>query len=153
MTVTYGLYLSTNTSVNSLKPVNKSNLNNVRWSINWSEIFGNKEGECHVRIKLISVCGNINWTDNVGSVRASFTSNHQNSTNGFNLGCVIPVLDTSSISILNTYLDCDTRNTIGASMIIPKANTDFSITLLNANETAMSNVPEYQVWLYFDTEK
>ena len=38
MTITYSLYLSTNSSNNV--PINKQNLNNVTWSINWREIFG-----------------------------------------------------------------------------------------------------------------
>ena len=33
-----------------------------------------------------------------------------------------------------------------------KTNTDLIITFLNANETAMVNVPNYQIWLYFDVK-
>jgi hypothetical protein len=185
--VTYGLYLSTNTSTNSLKPVNKTNLNNVKWSINWREIFGNREGECRVRVKVTSASAtNLTWSANVGSVRASFASNYQNSTNGFNLGAVLPQLDTTATTTttvpgytststtnigvsppvttytipsyqttttnITSYLDCDTRATAGVSMIIPKTNTDFTLSFYNANETAMANVPEYQVWLYFDVK-
>lgn len=148
--VTYGLYLSTNTNTSSLKPANKTNLNNVKWNINWREIFGNKEGECRVRVKVTSASAtNLTWSANVGSIRASFASNYQNSTNGFNLGAVLPQLDTTTAT-LTSYLDCDTRPTTGVSMIIPKTNTDFTLSFYNANETAMANVPEYQIWLYFD---
>ena len=153
MKTTYGIYLSTITG-DSWKPVDKTNLNNVKWSINWREIFGSKEGEYKVRIKLFSASNkNLTWANNVGSVRASFSSNYQNSTNGFNLGSVNPVLDNTTGTANTCYLDCDTRATQGVSMIIPKTNADFSITFFNASETAMVNVPEYQIWLYFDVEK
>ena len=150
--VTYGLYLSTNTSTSSLKPANKTNLNNVKWNINWREIFGNREGECRVRVKVTSASAtNLTWSANVGSVRANFASNYQNSTNGFNLGAILPELDITT-STLTTYLDCDTTSTNGASMIIPKTNTDLIISIFNSSETAMANVPEYQIWLYFDVD-
>lgn len=151
--VTYGLYLSTNTNISSLQPYDKTNLNNVKWSINWREIFGNVEGECNVRVKVVSASStNLTLANNVGSVRASFASNYQNSTNGFNLGCVLPLLDNTSATANTTYLDCDTIATAGVTMIIPKTNTDLIISFYNANETAMVNVPEYQIWLYFDVE-
>ena len=150
--VTYGLYLSTKTSTSSLKPVNKTNLNNVKWTINWREIFGNREGECRVRVKVTSASAtNLTWSANTGSLRASFASNYQNSTNGFNLGAILPQLDTTT-STLTSYLDCDTIATAGVSMIIPKTNTDLVISFYNANETAMANVPEYQIWFYFDVD-
>jgi hypothetical protein len=151
--VTYGLYLSTNTGIKSLQPVNSTNLNNVKWNVNWREIFGNREGECRVRVKVTSASAtNITWSANVGSVRASFASNYQNSTNGFNLGAILPQLDTTTTTPNTSYLDCDTRATTGVSMIIPKTNTDLIITFFNANETAMANVPNYQIWLYFDVK-
>lgn len=150
--VTYGLYLSTNSNIKSLQPVSKTALNNVRWNINWREIFGNLEGECRVRVKLTSAPStSLTWSANVGSVRASFASNYQNSTNGFNLGAILPQLDTTTAT-LTGYLDCDTRATAGVTMIIPKTNTDLTITFYNANENAMVNVPEYQIWLYFDVD-
>ena len=149
--VTYGLYLSTNTNTTSLKPYNKTNLNNVKWNINWKEVFGSKVGECNVRVKVVSVSNtNLTWGNNIGSVRASFASNYQNSTNGFNLGSIQPLLDNTSSTANTTYLDCDTRDTIGVTMNIPTTNNDFFITFLNDSESLMANVPEYQIWLYFD---
>ena len=149
--VTYGLYLSTNTNTTSLKPYNKTNLNNVKWNINWKEVFGSKVGECNVRVKVVSVSNtNLTWGNNIGSIRASFASNYQNSTNGFNLGSIQPLLDNTSATANKTYLDCDTRDTIGVTMNIPITNNDFFITFLNDSESLMANVPEYQIWLYFD---
>jgi hypothetical protein len=151
--VTYGLYLSTNSNIKSLQPYDKTNLNNVKWNINWKEIFGSEEGECRVRVKVISQSSaNLTWTNNTGSVRCSFASNYQNSTNGFNLGSIQPSLDNTTSTANTTYLDCDTSNSNGVSMVIPKTNTNLTITFLNNNESSMLNVPEYQIWLYFDKE-
>lgn len=136
---------------NSLKPFNKTNLNNVKWNINWREIFGNTEGECRVRVKFVSQSAtNFTWTANTGSIRASFTSNNQNSSNGFNLGPIKPEIVTSSP--LTLYLESDTTDTKGTTITIPKTNTDFIISLMNGNESLMVNVPEYHIWLYFDVE-
>ena len=149
--VTYGLYLSTTGTIN--KPYNKTNLNNVKWNLNWKEIFGSVEGECRVRIKVVSQSAtNLTWSANTGSIRASFASNYQNSTNGFNLGSIQPLLDNTSSTPNKTYLDCDTSNSNGVSMIIPKTNNNLIINFLNSNENYMVNVPEYQIWLYFDVE-
>jgi hypothetical protein len=46
----------------------------------------------------------------------------------------------------------DTLTSNGATIIIPNSNSEFVLTLLNATETQMSNVPEYQVWFYFEVD-
>ena len=67
-------------------PTDKSNLANVRWSINWQEILGeyfNTNRPCRVKGKLISATSYLlNSTNNLGTVRMSFTSNYSNINNG-----------------------------------------------------------------------
>jgi hypothetical protein len=149
----YTLYLST-TATYANKPTNKSNLAQVRWNINWREVFGSRTGNCRVRTKLLSASSNsITWTANVGSVRASFSSISTSSSNGFNLGYLRPQNDyTAASGTIYTYLDLDTLTSNGATIIIPNSNSEFVLTLLNATETQMSNVPEYQVWFYFEVD-
>jgi hypothetical protein len=65
---------------------------------------------------------------------------------------VLPVLDNTSATANTTYLECDTIATTGVTMIIPTTNNDFTISFLNRNEGVMANVPEYQIWLYFDKD-
>ena len=145
-------YYNTNIS-SSLKPYNKINLNNVKWNISWREIFGNTEGECRVRVKFVSQSAtNFSWSANTGSIRASFSSNYQNYSNGFNLGLIKPEIVSSIKSPLTFYLESDTTDTKGTTMTIPKTNTDLIISILNGNESLMVNVPEYHIWLYFDVE-
>ena len=148
----YSLFLSTNTTLGKYAPTDKTNLANVRWNINWREIFGNRQGECRVRCRFISASstGALTWAANVGSLRATFASNSSNSTNGFNIASVRPQNDSTGTNF--TYLDSDTTTAVGTSMIIPNTSGDFSIFLLNSNETPMVNVPNYQIWLYFDVD-
>jgi len=139
-----------NNYTSSLKPYNRINLNNVKWNINWREIFGNREGECRVRVKFVSqTANNLTWNGNTGSIKVSFASNYQSSTNGFNLGAIKPV---ASPNTSLYYLESDTTNMKGATIIIPNINSDLIISIFNGNETFMVNVPEYHIWLYFDVE-
>jgi len=150
---TYTLYLSTLTANGKYVPTSKSNLANVKWNINWKEIFGSRNGECRVRVRMLSSSQqSISWNNNCGSIRATFSSNSSNSTNGFNLGYVRAQSDYTTAQAQTTYLDSDTLTSNGASIIIPNSNGDFSITLLDRAEAFMTNVPEYQIWFYFDVD-
>ena len=148
---TYSLYLST-TGVN--KPLSTTNLAQLKWNINWKEIFGNRNvGECRVRVRLISSANaSITTANNNGSLRASFQSYTSNSTNGLNLGAIVPNTFFITSTTVSLYLEGDTSMTNGVSMIIPASNSELYITILNSSETLMLNVPNYQIWLYFDVD-
>ena len=46
----------------------------MEWNINWREIFGNRNGECRVRVRFISSSStSLNWQQNIGSLRATFS--------------------------------------------------------------------------------
>lgn len=149
---TYSLYLSTLSSINA--PTNKTNLAQVKWSVNWREIFGNKVGNCRVRTHIISKSSNVlTWANNVGSCRINLASNTSNCSSGLNLGMVRPMNDFSSATVNTTYLECDTTMSSGLSMSIPSFNTEVIINFFGSNDmTPMLNVQEYQVWLYFDVD-
>ena len=152
MNLTFQTYSINSTGSSNLKysPSNKSNLSQVKWNINWREIFGTRNGECRVRAKLISQSSStISWINNVGSLRCTLSSNTSNSTNGFNIGCVLPKSDVANVS----YLECDTTGGDGSTMLIPNSNGDFTISLLNGMENLMINSQEYQIWLYFDVDE
>jgi hypothetical protein len=149
---TYSSFSATQ-NVSKFAPTNKTNLAQVKWNINWREIFGNRNGECRVRTRFISSSSTaISWVANNGTLRATFSSNTSNSTNGFNLGFVRPQSDYTSGTNNTTYLDYDSTTSNGMTMIIPNSNGDFTISLFDRSETLMVNVPEYQVWLYFDVD-
>jgi hypothetical protein len=75
-------------------PLDKSNLANVKWSIDWKEVMGeyyNTNKPCRVKCKLISSASTLlSTSNNLGTVRASFSSNYSNITNGFVLG--VPII-------------------------------------------------------------
>ena len=152
----YAYDYSTNSTKNS--PVNRntsvgSSSSAVRFSINWKEIFGDWMGECRVRCRFISTSSNaINWSSNVGSIRATIGSTHSNVTNGAMLGFVRPQSDYTSGTSNYTYLDCDTTTSNGVSVQISQMNTDFTVLLLDKLENQMTNVPDYQLWLFFDVD-
>ena len=96
------LNLSTPSSGN-YAPIDKSNLANVKWSINWKEVFGEKFNQnlmCRVKVRLISSQSNqLSTANNTGPVHASFQSNYSNIANGLVLGVPIirPTSDNSSL--------------------------------------------------------
>ena len=81
-------------------PMDKTNLANVKWSINWKEVLGeyyNTNKPCRVKCKLITAASTLlNTTNNLGTVRASFSSNYSNINNGLVLG--VPLITQTSDS-------------------------------------------------------
>ena len=83
-TAVVSVYISYTLQTNPLKytPTAKSNFANVKFNINWKEIFDNQVGECRVRAKFISESyALLTWENNLGSIRVSLSSNNTNSTN------------------------------------------------------------------------
>jgi hypothetical protein len=82
------LYLSTQ-STGKFAPYDKTNLANCKWQINWKEIFGeyfNTNLPCRVKTKIITnQSPNLSTANNFGSVRANFSSQYSNITNGLAL--------------------------------------------------------------------
>ena len=142
-----------NSSPTKYTPINKTNLSQMKWNINWREIFGNRNGECRVRVRFISSSStSLNWQQNIGSLRATFQSTCSNSNSGFNLGCIRPQSDFTSSTANTTYLDLDTTQANGSTIIIPNTTSDFYISILDSSEQPMVNIPDYQIWLLFDTD-
>jgi len=75
-------------------PIEKSNLANVKWMINWKEIMGEhytSDHSCRIKAKLVSNASTlISTSNNLGTVRMSFTSTYSNIVNGFCVG--VPII-------------------------------------------------------------
>lgn len=75
-------------------PMDKSNLANCRWLINWREVLGeyhNSNKTCRVKGKLVSAPSTLlTSSNNLGTVRLSLASNYSNITNGLTLG--VPII-------------------------------------------------------------
>ena len=75
-------------------PTDKSNLANVKWMVNWKEIMGEhytSNHSCRVKGKIVSAGSTLlNTTNNLGTVRMSFTSDYSNIVNGLTVG--VPII-------------------------------------------------------------
>lgn len=147
---TYSVYVSTSSVVNT--PIKVNGISQVKWNVNWKEIFGNRTGECRVRTRMLSSSGTLSWAANTGSLRVSLQSTSSNCSNGLNLGCLRPQSDYTGSNV--TYLDVDTTMSSGVTIIIPNTNNDFYVSLYDKDEKLMTtNAPtSYQLWLFFDCD-
>lgn len=124
------------------------------WNINWRSIFNDSKNEtCKIRCRLISTSDSSNTLsiNSVGSIRASLQSNTSRVSNGFNIGNILVKKELFRTGF--NYLECDTLDTDGFTMIIPKTdNSILNLSIYDINENLLTSCPFYQVWLYFDTE-
>ena len=69
-------------------PMDKSNLANVKWIIDWKEVLGeyfDTNKPCRVKCTLITASSSsMSSLFNLGTVRASFSSNYSNINNAVN---------------------------------------------------------------------
>ena len=122
------------------------------WNINWNSIFSTtkKQEKCKVRFRLISTNTNTITNTGISSIRASLQSNTSKITNGFNLGSILVKRDSYTQT---NYLEGNTLDTDGFTMIIPNVdNSILTLSIYDANETLLTILPNYNIWLYFDTD-
>jgi hypothetical protein len=121
------------------------------WNINWKSIFNDTKAQyCKVRFRLISTSTNT-LSKKFGSIRASLQSNTSNNTNGFNLGEI--VVKNEIFNKNNYYLEGNTLTMEGATMIIPTTDTSIlTLSIYDINENLLTILPNYNIWLYFDTD-
>jgi hypothetical protein len=109
------LNLST-TGSGKFAPLDKTNLANVKWNINWKEVLGeyyNTNKPCRVKCKLITSASTyLNTTNNLGTVRASFSSNYSNVNNGFTLGVPILTQTSDTPSTITQFIGSITNTTL-----------------------------------------
>jgi hypothetical protein len=156
------LYLSTTSASptwNQGVPVDKTNLNNVKWNLNWDDIFrgeNNNYKYCRVRVKLLSSSWtgvSTDWDTYLGYL----TCNLQSMTSGFSTyGTVLSETQAADCPTTGTTTHCMILNTTqepGVDVIMPKGNQDFYLTFNRmdlSNGARISNIYDYQVFLYFE---
>lgn len=158
----YTLYLSTfSTSPTSNQgvPTNKTNLNNVTWSINWDDVFrmeNSKFNRCRLRLKLTTTtwtAGANDWIDYLGYLTCNLASR----TGGFaTYGTPIAqvtAMDAPTTGTTTHVIMIDTTNEPGIDVEVPYGNRDFTLSF-NDNDlsqgTRMAGIQDYQVFLYFE---
>ena len=154
MVKVYSLYLSTLTTYGPYAPINKSNLANVQWSINWDSLFGiTTSGKCRVKFYFNSQSsGGYDWDTDCASFRCSFSGNHNNNTNFVNIGPIQPANDPISSTVHRLF--GDTTQWPGIEINIPKGNEIFYTNLYLINETLMTGfVDDWNVWFIFEVDE
>jgi hypothetical protein len=143
---TYSLYLSTYSNINT--PTNSANLASCTWNVNWTQIFGQRTGECNVRCRFNTLtAAGVTRADGVGTLRCSLNSQ---TSNGFN-GLILGITETG-VDGVNEFITLDTTQE-GITCDIPIGNGSFTVQLFDLTETLlMTNVPPYQLILYFDVD-
>jgi hypothetical protein len=156
MTIVSTLYLATDSTINP--PINKSNLSNVIWYIDWDTIFHGKTGTCKITANMISKVGATpdTWNSTVGSMNASFSSNYALLSNAFpitalNRNQYIEV-GVSTTTYVYYFQANNLQNSSAPTINIPSGKIPFNIMMLDTFGNYITNFPEYQVYLYFDWE-
>jgi len=159
----FTLWLSTHITTpasNYVVPVNKSNLANVSWRVDFDNLFKGKQNEynfCRVRFTVIgdlfaaSSPASTDWSNYTGYLSISLPTSFQaDIVNGTILGLIYPedspVTGTGVHCILNS-----TMGNIGADLIIPSGvqqmNVAFMSWLTNQPIATMQN---YSLLLAFE---
>jgi hypothetical protein len=163
MTITSTIYLSTDTSVNN-PPINKSNLANVSWIIDWDTIFHGKTGKCKITTTMTSKKGSVPdiWNNTLGIMTATLSSNYTLNNNGFPLAPLnrnqyIEITTDSSANYItaSVYYYCanSLQNTSPSVINIPQGKSVFTIMMLDTQGNYITSFPEYNIFLYFEWEE
>lgn len=160
----YTLYLSTlmtsgsTSPFNPIIPINKTNLYNVSWNIDWSNLFKGQEKNykfCRVRFNLLTQStpsAASAWDNHLGyltcNLPSSFSLTGQNTILGQLYMQDCPTTGTTTHCIIvNTLTEC------GVDINIPSNNSNI-FTLSMMNEDAQSfNISynyEYEIQLSFE---
>jgi hypothetical protein len=158
----YTLYLNTKTSSGFFKPTDKSNLNCVRWNINWDTLFPtstnstrllNPNSKCRVKARLISAPGAAPaFSTHKGTLRISGLASTSQNVNGAGvvLGYILPVANPTNAG--QWYLECDTTQSIGVEISQPN-NPNICVGMYDDAGVATTNALEYELILYFELEE
>lgn len=160
----FNLYLSTaitspNTSAfNPIIPINKSNLNNVSWNIDWSNLFKGEDKNykfCRVRFSMSTPnfpsAANA-WNNLSGYLTSNLSSRFGSTGQGAILGLVYPMDALTTGTGTHTLL-VNTMAETGVDVNIP-SNVNNTLTLTFMNDDAITPMTvftfEYQILLSFE---
>ena len=160
----YTLYLSTLitsstvSGFNPIIPVNKTNLNNVSWNIDWSNLFRGEETRykyCRVRLHLSSTsftAAGTDWVNYSGYLSCNLPSSYTSTGQGTILALVNPQNAPTTGSSTHVVI-LNTLGEIGVDINCPtNANQNFTISFFNDDsQTLMSSfTQDYQILLSFE---
>lgn len=158
---THNLYLSTQVTSpanNLIVPVNKSNLGNVTWQVNFRELFGNDYGKYKrtvVRAQVLSetwAATNLDVTNRSGYLAVNLPSSSNSTTTlGTNLMLLYPSFSVTLDNPLAYYNVSSLADVNGVDIVRPMENQFINVMFVhNDAMTLMTTVPEYQLLLQFE---
>lgn len=158
MSKVYTLYLSTQTTSGPYAPLDATNKANVRWLINWDQIYGYiKDDSVEERIARVtfqmtslSQASIYTYSGNSGILAIQgISSKFSNSLNGLTVGSIFPI-DNPVGGNPNHILQGDTLQTRGVTTTMPEGYGQMNILMLDRTGALMANVLDYQIILQFE---
>ena len=160
-TRTFQLYLSsqiTSPTTNNIVPVNKTNLANVTWQVDFKSLFGNyynKFNRCSVRAQLLTESWSAANTDEntrTGYLAINLPSTgNASTTRGTPILCISPSNAIAATGVLGAYIVSSLGNVQGVDITIPAENQFLNVMFVNDDAmTLMTSVPEYQILFQFE---
>lgn len=156
----YTLYLSTQTPAGNIyAPVDATNKANVKWLINWDQLYGyiknnvdDRIGRVTFQLTSLSQASIYTYAANSGIVAIQGLSNKfSNSQNGLTLGQILP-MDNPVAGNPNHILMGDTLQTRGVTTIMPEGYGCVCVLILDRTGALQPNVLDYQLILQFEIE-
>jgi hypothetical protein len=156
----FTLYLSTQTPAGSIyAPVDATNKAQVRWSINWDQLYGsvkhdieNHTARVTFLLTSLSQSGVYTYAANSGVLAIQGLSNKwSNSPNGLILGQVEPI-DNPVAGNPNHILLGNTLETRGVTTLMPSGYQDIVVLIEDRTGSLQPNVLDYQLILQFEME-
>lgn len=150
------LYLSTLTPSGQYKPLDKTNLSNVSFNINWREIFRSEDSgkPMIIKIKMNSqnvAAANAPWDSTIGTVRCNLPSFNFNGNNSLVLA-LLNIVDNPTTGTGQHVIDVDTTQTRGVLSYVPLGTSVLNIQFYGLDETLLSNGKIDDYGIYFEFE-
>lgn len=154
----YNVYLNTQDAAGTANYgiVDKSNLANVRYTINWNSLLRNNllirpTSKCHVRCQFISKAST-GFTHNAGfgTIRIGLGNSTQNSSLGTILTTFTPVL---AVQGATYYLYSDTTASTGVEVSLPLSNNEFTVGIYDNANNLITSMTDYILFLSFEIEE
>ena len=158
MPKSHSLYLSTLTTSGQYTPVNKTNLANVTWNVNWRDVFSpDDEGKpMKVRIRVLSknvAAANAAWNSSIGSIRCNLPDKSSNSTNGLFLS-LLYWSDNPTTGTGQHIINVNTLSDYGVESYVPIGTQNFNIQFLDLAEIQLgsTNIADYNIIFHFEID-
>lgn len=158
MVKTHTLYLSTLTTTGQYVPVNKTNLANVSWNVNWRDVFSPDDEGKPMRVKCSVASRNVatanaSWDSVIGTLRVSLPDVKSNSTNGLIVSLLRIINNPSSNS--GHVIDVNTLSENGVESYVPFGQQIFSVGMYNLQEQLNANtaIGEYNIIFIFEIDE